>query len=50
MKDLTVSEDNDHLGTSVWGGQETSQSHSSILEEFCNKRMKKYQIKDKDEE
>ena len=26
MEDLTVSEDNDHLGTSVRGGQEPSQS------------------------
>ena len=26
MEDLTVFEDNDHLGTSVWGGQEPSQS------------------------
>ena len=26
MKDLTVSEDNDHLGTSIQGGQEPSQS------------------------
>ena len=26
MDDLTVSEDNDHLGTSVWGGKEPSQS------------------------
>ena len=26
MEDLTVSEDNDHLGASVLGGQESSQS------------------------
>ena len=26
MEDLTVSEDNDHLGTSILGGQEPSQS------------------------
>ena len=26
MKDLTVFKDKDHLGTSVWGGQEPSQS------------------------
>ena len=26
MEDLTVSEDNDHLETSVWDGQEPSQS------------------------
>ena len=26
MEDLTVSEDNDHLGTFVWGGQEPSQT------------------------
>ena len=26
MEDLTVSEDNNHLETSVWGGQEIFQS------------------------
>ena len=50
MEDLTVSEDNDYLGTFVRGGQEPSQSLKySILKEFCDKGMGKYQIKDKDE-
>ena len=30
MEDLTVSEDNDHLGTSVRGGQEPSQGDGKI--------------------
>ena len=38
MDDLTVSENNNHLGTSVQCGKE-----------LCDKGMGKYQIKDKDE-
>ena len=50
MEDLTVSEDNDHLGTSVQGGQEPSQSlNVAYWKSFCGKGMRKYQIKDKDE-
>ena len=50
MEDLTVFEDNDHLGTFVRGGQEPSQSLTySILMELCDMGMGKYQIKDKDE-
>ena len=50
MKDLTVSEDNDHLGTSVLGGQQTSQSLKvTSRTDFATKGMRKYQIKDKDE-
>ena len=50
MEDLTVSEDNDHLGTSVRGGQEHSQSHNvAYWKSFATKGVEKYQIKDKDE-
>ena len=51
MQNLTVSEDNDHLGTSVQGGQQTSQSLKvTFQKDFATKGMGKYQIKDKDEE
>ena len=50
MQNLTVSEDNDHLGTSVRGGQQTSQSLKvTFQKDFATKEMRKYQIKDKDE-
>ena len=51
MQNLTVSEDNDHLGTSVRGGQQTSQSLKVTFQKnFTTKGMEKYQIKDKDGE
>ena len=51
MQILTVSEDNDHLGTSVRGGQQTSQSLKvTSRKDFATKGMRKYQIKDKNEE
>ena len=50
MQDLTVSEDNDHLGTSVLSGQQTSQSLKvTSRTDFATKEMRKYQIKDKNE-
>ena len=50
MSNLTVSEDNDHLGTSVQGGQQPSQSPNvTYQKDFATKGMRKYQIKDKDE-
>ena len=51
MQNLTVSEDNDHLGTSIRGGQQTSQSLKvTSRKDFATKGMRKYQIKDKNEE
>ena len=51
MQNLTVFEDNDNLGTSVQGGQQTSQSLKvTFQKDFATKGMGKYQIKDKDEE
>ena len=51
MQNLTMSEDNDHLGTSVRGCQQTSQSLKvTTWTDFATKGMRKYQIKDKDEE
>ena len=51
MQNLTVSEDNDHLGTSVRGGQQTSQCLKvTSWKDFATKGMRKYQIKDKNEE
>ena len=51
MQNITVSEDNDHLGTSVRGGQETSQSLKvTFQKDFAIKGIGKYQIKDNDEE
>ena len=50
MQDLTVSEDNDHLETSVRGGQYTYQSLKvTSRTDFATKGMRKYQIKDKNE-
>ena len=51
MQNLTVSEDNDHLGTSVRGGQQTSQSFKvTFQKDFATNGIGRYQIKDKDEE
>ena len=51
MQNLTMSEDNDHLGTSIRGGQQTSQSLKVTFQKnFAIKGMGKYQIKDKDGE
>ena len=51
MQNLTVSEDNDHLGTSVRGGQYISQSLKvTFQKDFATKGIGKYHIKDKDEE
>ena len=50
MQDLTVSENNDHPGTSVRGGQQTSQSLKvTSWTDYATKGMRKYQIKDKNE-
>ena len=50
MLDLTVSEDNGHLGTSVRGGQQTYQSLKvTSRTNLATKGMRKYQIKDKNE-
>ena len=46
-----MSEDNDHLGTSVRDSQYTSQSLKvTFQKDFVTKGIGKYQIKDKDEE
>ena len=51
MQNLIVPEDNDHLGTSVRGGQYPSQSPKiTSRKDFATKGMRKYQIKDKNEE
>ena len=51
MQNLTVPEDNDHLGTFVQGGQQTSQSLKvTFQKDFTTKGIGKYQINDKDEE
>ena len=51
MQNLTVSEDNDHLGTSVRGGQQTSQFLKvSSRKDFATMGMRKYKINDKNEE
>ena len=50
VKDLTVSEDNDHLGTSVRGGLQTYQSLNVTSQtNLATKGMRKYQINDKNE-
>ena len=50
MQDLTVSEDNGHLGTSVRGGQQTYQSLKVTSQtNLATKGMKKYLINDKNE-
>ena len=51
MQNLTVSEDNDHLGTFIRDGQYPFQSLKvTSRKDFATKRMRKYQIKDKNEE
>ena len=51
MQNLTVFEDDVHLGPSVRGGQQTSQSLKvTFQKDFVTKGIGKYQIKDKDEE
>ena len=51
MQNLTVSEDDDHLGPSVRGGQQTSQSLKvTIQKDFATNGIGRYQINDKDEE
>ena len=50
MQDLTVSEDNDHLGMTVRDGQQTYQSLKvTSRTNLATKGMKKYHIKDKNE-
>ena len=50
MRDVTVSEDNDHLGMFVRGGQQTYQSPKVTSgTNLTTKGMRKYQIKDKNE-
>ena len=50
MRDVTVSEDNNHLGTSVRGGQETYQSIKvTSRTNLATKGLRKYQIKNKNE-
>ena len=50
VKDLTESEDNYHLGTTVRGGQQTYQSLKvTSRTNLATKGMRKYQIKDKNE-
>ena len=50
MQDLTVSEDNDHLGMFVQGGQQTDQSlNVTSRTNLATKGMRKYQINDKNE-
>ena len=49
-KDLTVSEDNYHLETSVRGGQQTYQSlRVTLRTNLATEWMRRYQIKDKSE-
>ena len=51
MQNLTVSEDDDHPGPSVRGGQQASQSFKvTFQKDFATNRIGRYQIKDKDEE
>ena len=51
MQNLTVSEDDDHLGPSVRGGQQTSQSFKvTFQKDFATNGIGRYQIKDKDKE
>ena len=50
VKDLIMSEDNYHLGTSFRGGQQTYQSLKvTSRTNLATKEMRKYQIKDKNE-
>ena len=49
-QDLTVSEDNGHLGTPVRGDQQTYQSLKvTSRTNLATKWMRKYQMKDKNE-
>ena len=51
MQNLTVSEDDDHPGPSVRGGQQTSQSFKvTFQKDFATNGIGRYQVKDKDEE
>ena len=51
MQNLTVSEDDNHLGPFVRGGQQTSQSLKvTFQKDFATNGIGRYQIKDKDEE
>ena len=51
MQNLTVSEDDDHLGPSVRGGQQTSQSCKvTFQKDFATNGIGRYQINDKNEE
>ena len=51
MQNLTVSEDDDHLGASVQDGQQTSQSFKVTFQKnFATNGIGRHQIKDKDEE
>ena len=51
MQNLTMSEDDDHLGPSVRGGQQTSQSlKAKFQKDFATNGIGRYQINDKDEE
>ena len=51
MQNLTVSKDDDHLGPSVRGGQQTSQSFQvTFQKDFATNGIGRYQINDKNEE
>ena len=51
MQNLTVSEDDDHLGPSIRGGQQTSQFLKvTFQKDFATNEIGRYQINDKDEE
>ena len=51
MQKLTVSEDDDLLGPSVRGDQQTSQSFKvTFQKDFATNGIGRYQVKDKDEE
>ena len=51
MQNLTMSENDDHLGPSVLGGQQTFQSLKvTFQKDFATTGIGRYQIKDKDEE
>ena len=51
MQNLTVSEDDDHLGPSFQGDQQISQSFKVTFQKgFATNGIGRYQIKDKNEE
>ena len=51
MQNLTAFEDDDHLGPSVRGDQQTFQSLKvTFQKDFATNEIGRYQIKDKDEE